>query len=169
MINKEDILINENITTDKVFLVDDESKELVELSKAIQLAKSRHLDLVQIAVNKDNTVICKILDFNKYVYQLNKKDKDNKKKQKVLDLKEIKMRPKIDVHDFDFKLKAIKEFLTKGHRTKVSVYFRGREIAYLDQGKKLLEKVIESCKDIAKCDSGIQQEETRISIMLSSK
>ena len=169
MINKEDILINENITADKVFLIDDESKELVELSKAIQLAKSRHLDLVQIAVNKDNTVICKILDFNKYVYQLNKKDKDNKKKQKVLDLKEIKMRPKIDVHDFDFKLKAIKEFLTKGHRTKVSVYFRGREIAYLDQGKKLLERVIESCKDIAKCDSGIQQEETRMSIMLSSK
>ena len=169
MINKEDILINENITADKVFLVDDESKELVELSKAIQLAKSRHLDLVQIAVNKDNTVICKILDFNKYVYQLNKKDKDNKKKQKVLDLKEIKMRPKIDIHDFDFKLKAIKEFLTKGHRTKVSVYFRGREIAYLDQGKKLLERVIESCKDIAKCDSGIQQEETRMSIMLSSK
>lgn len=169
MVNKEDILINENITADKVFLVDDESKELVELSKAIQLAKSRHLDLVQIAVNKDNTVICKILDFNKYVYQLNKKDKDNKKKQKVLDLKEIKMRPKIDVHDFDFKLKAIKEFLTKGHRTKVSVYFRGREIAYLDQGKRLLEKVIESCKDIAKCDSGIQQEETRISITLSSK
>ena len=169
MVNKEDILINENITADKVFLVDDENKELVELFKAIQLAKSRHLDLVQIAVNKDNTVICKILDFNKYVYQLNKKDKDNKKKQKVLDLKEIKMRPKIDVHDFDFKLKAIKEFLTKGHRTKVSVYFRGREIAYLDQGKRLLEKVIESCKDIAKCDSGLQQEETRISIILSSK
>lgn len=169
MISKEDILINEDIYADKVFLVDNENKELVDLSKAIELAKSRNLDLVQIAVNKDNTVVCKILDFNKYLYQLNKKDRDNKKKQKVLEMKEIKMRPKIDVHDFDFKLKAIKEFLTKGHRTKVSVYFRGREVTYLDQGKRLLEKIIESCKDIAKCDSGIQQEDTRVSITLSSK
>lgn len=169
MINKEDIIINENILADKVFLVDDDYNELIELSKAIELAKSKHLDLVQIAVNKDDTVVCKILDFNKYIYQLNKKDKDNKKKQKVLELKEIKMRPKIDVHDFDFKLKAIKEFLTKGHRTKVSVYFRGREIAYLDQGKKLLERVIESCKDIAKCNGEIQQEDTRMSIILLSK
>ena len=163
------ILANEAIQADKVLVVENDNKQVLDLNKAIILAKSRGLDLVQVA-NTNNQVVCKIVDYEKYVYQMAKKEKDTRKKQKQLSLKEIKMRPKIDVHDFNFKLKNIQEFLTKGHKVKVLVFFRGREIAYLDQGKTILNNIIESCKPLGRCAEGIQRENTnQLSIILTAK
>ena len=163
------ILANEAIQADKVLVVENDNKQVLDLNKAIILAKSRGLDLVQVA-NTNNQVVCKIVDYEKYVYQMAKKEKDTRKKQKQLSLKEIKMRPKIDVHDYNFKLKNIQEFLTKGHKVKVLVFFRGREIAYLDQGKTILNNIIESCKPLGRCAEGIQRENTnQLSIILTAK
>jgi translation initiation factor IF-3 len=121
---------------------------VVPIDKALQLSEERGYDLVEVAPQASPPV-CRVLDYGKYKYQLQKKDKDARKKQKVQTIKEMKMRPKIDVHDYNFKTKAIKGFLDAGHRVKVSVFFRGREMAFLDKGKEVLAKVARDCEGIA--------------------
>jgi translation initiation factor IF-3 len=121
---------------------------VVPTEKALELSEERGYDLVEVAPQASPPV-CRILDYGKYKYQLQKKDKDARKKQKVQTIKEMKMRPKIDVHDYNFKTKAIKGFLDAGHRVKVSVFFRGREMAFLDKGKEVLAKVAKDCEEIA--------------------
>ncbi len=115
------------------------------------MAHDQSLDLVEVAPLAQPPV-CRIMDYGKYRYQLQKKEKDARKKQKVQELKEIKMRPKIDDHDFDFKTKAVRAFLEKGHRVKVSVFFRGREMSFLDRGEEVLNRVIAECEDVGKCE-----------------
>ena len=108
----------------------------IATAEAIRMAEERTLDLVEVAPLAKPPV-CRIMDYGKYRYQLQKKEKDARKKQKVQTLKEIKMRPKIDEHDFNFKVKAIRNFLEEGHRVKVSVFFRGREMAFLSRGEEV--------------------------------
>ncbi len=145
--------VNEEIDAEQVLVIDNVGVKLGIMSpaEAILAAEARELDLVEVA--PDGTPpVCRILDYGKYRYQQQKRDKDARKKQKVQALKEIKMRPKIDEHDYDFKTKAIIKFLESGHRVKVSIFFRGREMAFLDKGREVLDRVAVDCAAVGKMD-----------------
>ena len=146
--------VNYDIIARQVLLVDENGVKvgITNTVDAIRLAREQSLDLVEVAPLASPPV-CRIMDYGKYRYQLQKKEKDARKKQKVQELKEIKMRPKIDDHDFDFKTKAVRTFLEKGHRVKVSVFFRGREMSYLEKGEEVLNRVIAECEDVGKCEA----------------
>lgn len=146
--------VNEKIRVREVRLIDHEGKQLGvrPIDEAMGLARSVGMDLVEVSPSATPPV-CKVMDFGKYKYELNKKSKENKKKQRTVVTKEIKLRPKIDDHDFDTKAKHAKEFLEEGHRVKAIVMFKGREVVYQDFGKKLLEKLaqaITECSTIEK-------------------
>jgi len=130
------------------------------------MAESRELDLVEVAPQATPPV-CRILDFGKFRFQQQKKDKDARKKQKVQAIKEMKMRPKIDVHDYTFKTKAVKEFLEEGHRVKVSVFFRGREMAFLEKGREVLDRVAKDCEGIASIEMTPRMEGRFMRMMLA--
>ena len=141
--------VNERIRVREVRLIDHEGKQLgvKTIDEALGIARSVAMDLVEVSPGAAPPV-CKIMDFGKYKYELNKKSKENKKKQRTIVTKEIKLRPKIDDHDFDTKAKHAKTFLEEGHRVKAIVMFKGREVVYQDFGKKLLDRLAQS---IAEC------------------
>ena len=125
---------------------------ILPLKKAIELAKEEGLDLIEISPNA-NPPVCKIMDMGKYKYDLQKKTNIAKKKQKVVALKEIKMRPGTDVHDYNFKVKNAKKFLVNKDKVKFTVKFKGREMQHTELGKELMNKIIEETKEIAKVES----------------
>ncbi len=127
---------------------DGEQLGIIPLEKALTEARESGLDLVEIAGNADPPV-CKIMDYGKYKYEMSKKAHEAKKKQSVVVLKEIKIRPKIDEHDYQFKIKHAKQFLGEGNKVKISIVFRGREMAYMDRGRKILDRVAEEVKEEA--------------------
>jgi translation initiation factor IF-3 len=118
----------------------------------MELAAEAGMDLVEISPN-NNPPICKILDLGKYKYQAQKKASEQRKKQKVQEVKEIKMRPNIDTHDYETKMKAVVKFLGEGDKVKVTLRFRGREMAHLELGMDLLNKVKEDIAEISKVES----------------
>ena len=122
------------------------------LNKAIEIAKEEGLDLIEISPNA-NPPVCKIMDMGKYKYDLQKKANVAKKKQKTVALKEIKLRPGTDTHDYNFKIKNAKKFITKGDKVKFTVKFKGREMQHTELGKELMNKIIEETKEIAKVES----------------
>ena len=127
--------INERIRVREVRLIDDEcnQKGIVPTVEALRMAKERDVDLIEVAPTA-NPPVCKILDFGKYRFEQEKKLRDSKKKQKVLKLKEIRMQPKIGPGDLDTKAKHVQEFLDEGNKVKVTIRFRGRELAHTDLG-----------------------------------
>ena len=129
----------------------------LQLNKAIELAKQEGLDLIEISPNAKPPV-CKIMDMGKYKYDLQKKANVAKKKQKTVALKEIKLRPGTDTHDYNFKIKNAKKFITKGDKVKFTVKFKGREMQHTELGKELMNKIIEETKDIAKVESKLKFE-----------
>ena len=122
------------------------------LNKAIELAKQEGLDLIEISPNA-NPPVCKIMDIGKYKYDLQKKANLAKKKQKIVSLKEIKLRPGTESHDYNFKIKNAKKFITKGDKVKFTVKFKGREMQHTELGKNLMDRIIEETKDIAKIET----------------
>ena len=122
------------------------------LSKAIELAKQEDLDLIEISPNA-NPPVCKIMDIGKYKYDLQKKANQAKKKQKVVSLKEIKLRHGTEIHDYTFKIKNAKKFITKGDKVKFTVKFKGREMQHVELGKDLMKRIIEDTKDIGKVET----------------
>ena len=122
------------------------------LNKAIELAKQEGLDLIEISPNA-NPPVCKIMDMGKYKYDLQKKANLAKKKQKIVALKEIKLRPGTDVHDYNFKIKNAKKFLSKGDKVKFTVKFKGREMQHINLGKDLMNRIIEDAKDVGKVET----------------
>lgn len=160
--------VNEEITVPQVLLVDENGVKVgvIDTGEAMDMAADRMLDLVEVAPQASPPV-CRIMDYGKYRYQLQKKEKDARKKQKVQALKEIKMRPKIDEHDFNFKIKAVKDFLEGGHRVKVSVFFRGREMAFQNRGEDVLNRVIAECSAFGKCENSPQMEGRYMRILLT--
>jgi translation initiation factor IF-3 len=132
---------------------------------AIKLSEERGLDLVEIAPQAVPPV-CKIIDFGKFKYEQQKREKIQKKNQTVSILKEIRMHPNTDVHDFDFKLKHAINFLEDGNKVKVSVLFKGREMAYTDQGEELLNRFIEKLEEVAKVESPIKLEGRNMAAIL---
>jgi len=138
----KDKRINERIFADEVRLVGNEGEQIgvVTLAKALEMASELDLDLVEMSPNA-KPIVCKIMDYGKYKYQEEKKIKDARKNQKQVHLKEVKFRPKIDKHDFDFKVKHALEFLKRGDKVKITIRFRGRELAHKDIGFEVIDKV----------------------------
>jgi len=122
------------------------------LNKAIEIAKEEGLDLIEISPNA-NPPVCKIMDMGKHKYDLQKKANMAKKKQKVVLLKEIKLRPGTDVHDYNFKIKNAKKFLTKRDKVKFTVKFKGREMQHIQLGKDLMNRIIEDTKELGKVET----------------
>ena len=145
---------NERIKALDVQVIGSDGKNLgtIQLKKAIQLAKDEGLDLIEISPNASPPV-CKIMDMGKHKYDLQKKANLAKKKQKIVSLKEIKLRPGTEAHDYNFKIKNAKKFITKGDKVKFTVKFKGREMQHTNLGKDLMSKIIEETKDIAKVES----------------
>ncbi len=139
-----DLRVNRQIRAHEVRLIDEngEQKGVMKTFDAIRMAEEAGLDLVEVSPNA-NPPVCKILDFGKYRYELEKKQRDAKKNQAVIKVKEIRMQPKIDKHDLETKSKFIAEFLTEGNKVKVSIRFRGRELAHPELGKDVLDRILE--------------------------
>lgn len=152
----------------KVRVVDDNGEQLgvLDTREALQIAMDKGLDLVEVAANADPPV-CKIMDYGKFKYQQKKRQQEAKKKQTVIQIKEVKFRPKTDDHDYQTKLKHICKFLGSGDRCKVTVFFRGREIVHKDRGLRVLERVQEDTKDIAKVESHPTSEGRTMTMMLA--
>ena len=150
---KEGPRVNGEIDSPKVQLIGAEGENLGEMSPAdaIALAEEAGLDLVEIAPNSTPPV-CKILDFGKYKYQAQKRANEARKKQKTIEVKEIKMRPNIDIHDYDVKMKNMRRFFDEGDKVKVTLRFRGREMAHQELGMQLLHRVKEDVTEIAKVE-----------------
>jgi translation initiation factor IF-3 len=160
--------VNEEIRVPAVLLIADQGNKLGNMPtpEAIRLAEERNLDLVEVAPQA-NPPVCRIMDYGKYRFQQQKRDKDARKKQKNQSVKEIKMRPKIDQHDYDFKVRAIKSFLADGHRVKVSIFFRGREMAFLDRGREVLNRVRTEIDAFGKVETEPKMEGSYMRMMVS--
>jgi translation initiation factor IF-3 len=162
--------INEQIRVPQVRVVGPDGEQLGILTIAEALEKSRgfNLDLVEVAPNADPPV-CKVMDYGKFRYQQQKRAHEAKKKQTVIHVKEVKIRPKIDEHDYQFKLQHVKRFLNDGNKAKISVGFRGREIVHKDIGRKLLERFIEDTREIGEIESMPKMEGRNMTVILVSK
>ena len=136
------------------------------MEEALSLAVERGLDLVKVAPNAKPPV-CRVMDFGRYKYQQQKKQQEARKKQTVVQLKEIKVRPKTDDHDFQTKVKHVRRFIEAGDRCKVTVFFRGREIIHKDRGLSILNRVVEAVEDIAKVDQEPRSEGRTMGMLLS--
>ena len=131
---------------------DGENLGMMNTNEAISMAKNQGLDLIEIAPNA-NPPVCKIMDMGKYKYDAQKKANLAKKKQKIVSLKEIKLRPGTDVHDYNFKVKNAKKFLVHKDKVKFTVKFKGREMQHIDLGKDLMNRIIEDTKDVGKVET----------------
>lgn len=151
--NIKDLMINEEIRSSKVRLIDDEGEQIgvIPIKEALKMAEDKHLDLVNVAPNAKPPV-CKILDYGKYKYDALKKEKEAKKNQKVINVKEIRLSPNIEKHDLEVKANQASKFLSNENRVKVSVRFRGRELGHKDLGKEVLDKFYELTKDVGQIE-----------------
>ena len=132
-------------------VIDNEGRQIgiLETKEALRRAEEEGLDLVEVAPTAEPPV-CRIMDYSKYKYEQSKRAKEAQKKQKVIEVKEIKLKPKIEEHDYQVKLSHIIKFLKKGDRVKISLRFRGREITHPDIGRHLLERIINDCKEYSR-------------------
>ena len=144
---------NERIRASEVQVISSEGKNLGTLStqEAINIAKQEGLDLIEISPNA-NPPVCKIIDIGKYKYDQQKKAHKAKKKQKVMNLKEIKLRPVTEIHDYNFKIKNAQRFLTKGDKVKFTVQFRGREMQHTDLGYDLMKRITDDTASLGKIE-----------------
>ena len=146
--------INDRIRAPEIRLIgaDGENVGVVSPNRAMMMAEEAGLDLVEISPNAVPPV-CKIMDFGKFKYETQKKEAEAKKKQKVIEIKEIKFRPGTDTHDYDVKMRSVLKFLEDGDKVKVTLRFRGREMAHMDLGRELLERVAKDVEEVGKIES----------------
>ncbi len=144
------------------------NRGVIATAEALALAEAAGLDLVEISPNSEPPV-CKILDFGKFKYQSQKKASEARKKQKTVEVKEIKMRPNIDTHDYEVKMRAMQRFFEEGDKVKVTLRFRGREMAHQDLGVKLLDQVREETNEIAKVESEPKLEGRQMVMVLAPR
>ncbi len=144
---------NERIRALEVQVISGDGKNLgtFAIKEAIQMAKDEGLDLIEISPNA-NPPVCKIIDIGKYRYSLQKKANKAKKKQKVINLKEIKLRPVTEIHDYNFKIKNAQRFLEKGDKVKFTVRFKGREMQHTNLGNELMDRIINDTKNVGKVE-----------------
>ena len=162
--------MNEEIRVREVHLIDKDGGNLGNIPIADALAKAQEagLDLVEISPNATPPV-CKLLDYGKYKYQEQKKAAEARKKQKVVEVKEIKLRPMIDDHDYDVKMRAMLRFFEEGDKVKVTLRFRGREMAHQELGTKLLERVKDDVTKVAKVEMEPRVEGRQVVMVLSPR
>ena len=162
--------INEEILDKEVRLIGDQGEQLGIMSaqEALKIAAEREMDLVKIAPGS-NPPVCKVMDYGKFRFEQTKKEKEAKKNQRVIEIKEIRMSPGIGENDFNTKLKNGQKFLNDGDRVKVSVRFRGREMAHTEIGEQLLKDFAAKCADIATLDKNPKLEGRNMSMFLSPK
>jgi translation initiation factor IF-3 len=165
---KYNLRVNEQIRIREVFLIDQEGEKIGEIDtdKAKEMAADAGLDLVEI-VPTAKPPVCKIIDFGKYKFELEKKAKEAKKNQHIVKLKEIRLQPKIDTHDYNFKLNHIIEFLNKGNKVKITIRFRGRQMAHTYIGEDVLKKFAEDLKDLAVIEKQPSQEGRTLSMIVA--
>ena len=165
-----DYQINEQIRDKEVRLISETGEQLgiLPLNEALQIAYDREMDLVKIAPNSTPPV-CKVMDYGKYRFEQQKREKEAKKNQRVIEIKEVRMSPGIDVNDFNVKLRNAQKFLKDGDRVKVTVRFRGREMAHTNIGEELLQRFAEECADIATMDKNPKLEGRHMNMFLSPK
>jgi translation initiation factor IF-3 len=162
--------INRDIRAREVQLIDAEGQNrgVVEATEALRLAEEAGLDLVEIVPNA-NPPVCKILDYGKFRFLEQKKAAEARKKQKIVEIKEIKLRPGIDDHDYDVKMRAVRRFFEEGDKVKITLRFRGREMAHTDIGYRLLLKVREETAAIAKVEAEPSMEGRQMIMVLAPK
>jgi translation initiation factor IF-3 len=169
-VQKDGPRINEEIRAREVHLIDKDghNRGNVPIADALALALEAGLDLVEIAPNAEPPV-CKLLDYGKYKYQEQKKAAEARKKQKVVEVKEIKFRPMIDDHDYDVKMRSMVRFFEEGDKVKVTLRFRGREMAHQELGTKLLERVKDDTSKIAKVEQDAKFEGRQMVMVLAPR
>jgi len=162
--------VNDMIDVPKVRLIDQDGENVGVCSyeKAIELAEEAGLDLVELSPSAKPPV-CKILDFGKYKYEAQKKANVARKKQKTIEVKEIKMRPGIESHDYDVKMRSIERFITDGDKVKVTLRFRGREMVHQDRGMNVLQRVREDLDEIAKVEQFPRMEGRLLTMVVAPK
>ena len=160
--------INQDIKAKEVrlFAPDGSLIGIKPIYDAMRMAELKKLDLVEIVPNS-NPPVCRIIDYGKFLYEIQKKEKNQKKTQVQQILKEIRFKWRTDTHDFNFKVKHAREFIEDGNKVKASILFRGREMMHTDIGKELLEKFIEAMKDIAKLDQNYRLDGKNMYVILS--
>lgn len=163
-------MINEQIRDREVRLIgpDGEQIGVVSAREAQKIADDAGLDLVKIAPNAKPPV-CKVIDYGKYRYELARKEKDARKKQKTIELKEIRLSPNIDTNDLNTKMNAARKFLTKGNKVKITLRFRGREMAHMNSSKHILDDIAENLSDVAVVEKAPKVEGRSIGMVLAEK
>ena len=162
--------INEDIRDKEIRLIGSDGAQLGIMSpeKAMEIAEEQDLDLVKISPTS-NPPVCKIMDYGKYRFEQSKREKETKKNQKTIEIKEIRMSPGIGINDFNTKLKSGQKFLSDGDRLKVTVRFRGREMTHTEIGEQLLSRFAEACTDVATVSKPPKLEGRHMTMFLSSK
>jgi translation initiation factor IF-3 len=162
--------VNDQIDVPRVRLIDDEGENrgVATFAEAIHLAEMAGLDLVEISPNADPPV-AKLLDYGKFKYESQKKAAEARKKQKIIEIKEIKMRPGIDQHDYDVKMRSIRKFFEEGDKVKLTLRFRGREMAHQDLGMKVLMRVRDDVEEIAKVEQHPKMEGRQMTMVMAPK
>lgn len=160
--------MNDRIRGTEIRLIGAEGENVgvVSPERALALAEEAGLDLVEISPNATPPV-CKIMDYGKYKYETQKKEAEARKKQKIIEVKEVKFRPTTDTHDYDVKMRNVFKFLEHGDKVKVTLRFRGREMAHQDLGRQLLERVAEDIKELGKVDNMPKMEGRQMVMMIS--
>ena len=165
-----ELFINDQIRDKEVRVIGENGEQLGIMSskEALQLAEEAGVDLVKIAPTAKPPV-CKIVDYGKYRYEQVRKEKEAKKKQKVIDIKEIRLSPNIDTNDLNTKIGAARKFLTKGDRVKITLRFRGREMAHMNNSKHILDDIAQSLSDIAVVEKAPKVEGRSMTMFLTEK
>lgn len=163
-------LVNENIRFPEVLVIDEQGKQLGKMSTrdARNIATSHNLDLYCVAPNV-NPPVCKILDYGKFRFEKQKKEKENKKKQHVIDIKEIQLTPQIGEHDLLVKIKAASRFLEEGNKVKVGVRFRGRQMTHLEVGEAVMNRFIDELKEVSQVDKAPSMDGRWLNAVLTAK
>ena len=162
--------INWDIRASEVRVIDADGKQvgILPLKEAMKIAEEKGLDLVEVAPNSQPPV-CRVMNYGKYKYQQNKRIQEARKHQTVIHVKEVKVRPRTEEHDFQFKLRHVKRFLDEGNKVKISILFRGREIAHPEFGKEMLNRFVEAVKDLMVIEQSPRLEGRNMVMILAPK
>lgn len=169
-ISRDSLRINEEIRIREVRVTSATGEQLgiMATRDALRMAEEQHLDLVEVAP-KAKPPVCRIMDFGKYRYEQQKREKEAKKKQKVISIKEVKLRPNIEQHDFDVKLKNAIRFVEEGNKVKVTIMFRGRELSHPELGKEVLARVAEKLGDSVSIERNAKLEGKNMTMIVAPK
>ena len=169
-ISRESLRINEEIRIREVRVTSASGEQLgiMATRDALRMAEEQHLDLVEVAP-KAKPPVCRIMDFGKYRYEQQKREKEAKKKQKIVTIKEVKLRPNIEQHDFNVKLKNALRFLEEGNKVKVTIMFRGRELSHPELGREVLDRVSEQLKELVSIERDAKLEGKNMTMILAPK